>query len=116
MGHFSSGGVTFVGEFFSAFLIDFEYTEKCFKCVDCNDFTTNGTCEYGLFHGDAGQMEIHNAMILFKRSESRGFQYTTMIADGDNNVYLYIKKHPVALKFVNLFDQKCRHFCGFSSS
>ena len=39
-------------------------------------------------------MEIHNALVLFKRSESHGFQYTTMIADGDNKVYLYLEKHP----------------------
>ena len=39
-------------------------------------------------------MEIHNALVLFKRSESHGFQYTTMIADGDNKVYLWIEKNP----------------------
>ena len=38
-------------------------------------------------------MEVHNALILFRRSESYGFRYTTMIADGDNKVYHHIEKN-----------------------
>ena len=94
IGHFSSGGVTFVGEFYTGRVIDFEFTEKCFKCDDCDKFETNGTCQNGgLFHGDAGQMEIYNAIELFKRSERCGFRYTTMVADGDNKVFNHIEKH-----------------------
>ena len=58
--------------------------ECSFSCDNHNDFTTNGTCENGLLHGYAGQMEIYNALELFKRSERWGFRYTSMIADGDN--------------------------------
>ena len=37
-------------------------------------------------------MEIYNAIELFKRSEKWGFQYTTMVADGDNKVFNHIEK------------------------
>ena len=71
----------------------YSFFEKCFICDNHNDFTTNGTCENGLFHRDAGQMEICNALESFKRSERWGFRYTTMIADDDNKVFNYIEKH-----------------------
>ena len=37
-------------------------------------------------------MEIYNAIELFKRSEKWGFQYTTMVADGDDKVFNHIEK------------------------
>ena len=102
IGYFSSGGLTFVGEFYTGRVIDFEFTEKCFKCDDCDKFETNGTCQNGgLFHGDAGQMEIYNAIELFKRSEKWGFQYTTMVADGDNKVFNHIEKRDAHLSLAD---------------
>ena len=86
-------GVTFVGELYTGRVIDFEFTEKCFECDDCDDFATNGTCQNGgKFHGDAGAMETHNAIILLKRSQQYGFRYTTIIADGDAKVYNNLSK------------------------
>ena len=51
VGHNSSGGATFVCELFTGRIIDVEFTEKCFKCKDCDKYETNGTCMYGNFHG-----------------------------------------------------------------
>ena len=52
----------------------------------------NGNCIYGLYHGSAGSMEIHNALILFKRSTQWGFRYTNFISDGDSKVYPELRK------------------------
>ena len=34
IGHFSSGGVTFVADLYTGRVLDFEFTEKCFECKD----------------------------------------------------------------------------------
>ena len=41
VGHSSSGGATFVCELFTGRIIDVEFTEKCFKCEDCDKYETN---------------------------------------------------------------------------
>ena len=64
-------------------VVDFHFCVKCFSCDNNNDYNTNGTCPYGLFHGASGSMERYNAVVLFGRSEARGLRYTTYIADGD---------------------------------
>ena len=65
IGRLSSGGVTFVGELYTGRVIDFEFTEKCFKCDDCEKFAINGTYQNGgLFHGDSDQMEITIDLIM----------------------------------------------------
>ena len=87
IGRNSSGGVTFIFEIITGRLIDFEYTEKCFDCKLSEKFSDNGNCPNNKFHGSSGNMEVYNAMILFKRSEQWGFRYTTIISDGDNKVY-----------------------------
>ena len=57
--------------------IDFQATEKCFSCVNHN--TPDTYCQKGLFHGPAGNMEAHNAIILFKRSLELGLRYIQFI-------------------------------------
>ena len=47
-------------------LIDHVVAEKYFLCQNHN--TPNTFCVHGLFHGPSGNMEPHNALILFKRS------------------------------------------------
>ena len=107
VGHNSSSGATFVCELFTGRVIDFEFTEKCFKCKDCDKYETNGTCIYGHFHGDSGKMEVHNALELFKRSEQFGFRYTTLVADGDNKVWLHVKNANIYVEGVVLQKFEC---------
>ena len=40
-------------------------------------------------------MEVHNAIILFKRSTQWGFKYTTYISDGDSKVYNKLKEENI---------------------
>ena len=90
IGHHSSGGVSFISEIFTGRLLDYEYTEKCFKCKSCNIFDSKNPedkCPDGKFHGSSGQMEVQNALILFRRSQQWGFRYTIVVSDGDNKVY-----------------------------
>ena len=86
MGKFSLWGVTFICEVFTGRLIDFEITEKCSKCDKCDEYSDNGKCKYGKYHGSSGGMELHNAIVLFKRSRLWGFQYTEYVSDGDASV------------------------------
>ena len=79
--------ITFIFEVITGRLLDFEYTEKCFDCKLSDKFSDNGNCPNNKFHGSSGNMEVYNAMILFKRSEQWGFRYTTIVSDGDNKVY-----------------------------
>ena len=58
-------------------------TRKCTSCAKCDDYKDNGNCQNDLFHGCSGDMEKHNAIILFGRSMWIGFRYTSYIADGD---------------------------------
>ena len=66
--------------------IDFHCSVKCFSCKNCDDYEDNGNCPYGLFHGPSGSMELYNALVLFGRSETLGFRYTTYVADGDSKI------------------------------
>ena len=63
--------------------VDVIMTAKCLKCDDRNDFRTNGTCKFGLFHGASGDMEKYNALQLFNRSMAIGLRYTSYVGDGD---------------------------------
>ena len=90
MGRYSTFGVTFVCEVITGRLIDFEVTEKCTKCEKSDDFKDNGNCIYQKFHGSSGSMEIHNALVLFKRSTLWGFRYTDYVSDGDSKVFPHL--------------------------
>ena len=63
--------------------VDAVMTTKCTSCEKCNDYKDNGNCKFDLFHGCSGDMEKYNAIVLFGRSMSIGFRYTSYIADGD---------------------------------
>ena len=39
---------------------DHEITVKCLVCDDAEDSKTNGKCNYNLFHGPSGSMEVEN--------------------------------------------------------
>ena len=67
-------------------VVDFHFCVKCFSCKTSNDYNTNGTCPYGLFHGASGSMERYNAVVLFCRSEAKGLRYTSYVADGDSKI------------------------------
>ena len=56
-------------------IIDFQATQKCFECADCDKQDTECLLEDPLFHGPTGNMEAYNAIILFKRSLSLGLRY-----------------------------------------
>ena len=74
-------------------LIDFELTQKCTRCGEkSDDFSDNGNCVYGLFHGSPGAMEIHNAIVLLKRSTLWGFRYTEYVSDGDAKVLPHLRR------------------------
>ena len=91
IGHFSRFGVSFVVEFDTGRIIDYNILEKCFECDNHMDYSSNGTCKDKLFHGCAGSMEVENAKRLFSRSKDYGFRYTTYIADADCKVYKKLK-------------------------
>ena len=98
MGHYSTFGVTFVCEVITGRLIDFELTQKCTRCGEkSDDFSDNGNCVYGLFHGCPGSMEIHNALILLKRSTLWGFRYTEYVSDGDAKVLPHLRRANIYL-------------------
>ena len=95
VGRYSAYGITFVIETLTGRPIDFELTEKCTKCDKCDDKADNGNCIFGKYHGGSGSMEIHNALILFKRSRQWGFRYTNYISDGDSKVLKASREHDI---------------------
>ena len=92
--------------------IDYEFSVKCFECKLCDDFNDNGKCEYGLFHGPSGTMEVNNALNLFKRSEELGLRYTTYIADGDCKIYPHITKENIYGPEVIINKEECANHLG----
>ena len=91
IGHHSRFGASFINEALTGRLLDVNLLEKCFSCDNHNIYESNGTCPNKLFHGCSGSMEVENAKILFTRSPTWGFRYTTYIADGDCKVYPKLK-------------------------
>ena len=79
MGRNSKWGVSFVCESITGRLLDF-------------DFSDNGKCEYGKFHGSPGAMETHQALVLFKRSTLWVFRYTEYVSDGDAKGLEYLNE------------------------
>ena len=73
LGTESSECVTCIMEPWTNRTIDFQATEKCFGCIDHN--TPDTYCQFGLFHGPTGNMEVHNALLLFRRSVDLGLRY-----------------------------------------
>ncbi|GBM36684.1 hypothetical protein AVEN_221953-1 [Araneus ventricosus] len=49
--------------------------------------------ECGINHtGSSGSMELKAAEILWKRSTSLGFRYTTVLSDGDSKTYQHLSE------------------------
>ena len=81
--------ISFVCESHTGYVIDYYITEKCTKCENRNQAGTK--CDYRLFHGSSGSMEKVNAEILLARSHKLGFQYETLVADGDSKTHDTVK-------------------------
>ena len=94
-------------------VVDFNFTIKCFKCEECNNYRTNGECEYGLFHGASESMELYNALVLFFRSEAKGLRYTTYVADGDSKTYNKLQEldpyHGIPIEKVECANHLSKH-------
>ena len=48
---------------------------------------SKSTCPNGLFHGASSEMEVQNAVLLFRRALDMGFVYLTYCLDGDAKVF-----------------------------
>lgn len=81
--------ISFICESLSGYVLDYHITEKCTKCENKDQADTE--CEYDLFHGFSGTMEKINAQVLFNRSQELGFQYDTLVADGDSSSHDLVK-------------------------
>ena len=80
--------ISFAMEVWTHRCLDHHVSVKCFLCKNSNLISTNGSCEFGKFHGPTGSMERENAVILFKRSvEKNKMRYTKYVADGDCKIY-----------------------------
>ena len=87
---FSLYGASFIFHTPTGNCIDFEFTQKCIECIDCNIKETY--CLHKHFHGYSTDLEVHNAGKLLERSEKLGFRFTTIVSDGDTAVFSLIEK------------------------
>ena len=77
------------------------------KCAKCDDFSDNGKCEYGKFHGSPGAMETHQALVLFKRSTLWVFRYTEYVSDGDAKVLKYLNERNIYDPGIEILKVEC---------
>ena len=94
-------------EVYTGRAVDAVMTTKCTSFERCNDYRNNGNCKNNLFHGCSGDMEKHNALILFDRSMSIGFRYTSYIADGDCKNHKAITESAPYGKGVIILKEEC---------
>ena len=94
--------------------VDIIMSAKCLKCdfKVRNDFSTNGTCQFGLFHGASGDMEKYNALQLFNRSMAIGFRYTSYVGDGDCKNHAAIVDSQPYGEGVEIFKLECANHLG----
>ena len=97
-GHRSHIGVGFVIECDTGFVIDFEVLSNfCLACklkeksVSEPEFlawkeTSRHLCTKN-FNDKSGAMEAAAAVIMWQRSEARGFRYRTFVGDGDSSAF-----------------------------
>ena len=84
IGFHSRFGVTFICEFITGRILDFNILEKCFECTEPHHMDAKSTCPKGLHHGCSGSMEVSNAKNIFMRSKKYGFRYITYVSDADS--------------------------------
>ena len=89
-GHESTYCISCAIEVWTNRVIDSEITVKCFSCKDHNILGTY--CPKGEFHGPTGNMESHNAEVLFRRSvKDFRVRYTKYVSDGDAKIFKLIR-------------------------
>lgn len=119
-GHTSMFGVGCAIDVLTGYVIDFEVMSKyCHECVMAKIDLGEESPEYNFWFeghksncqvnhfGSSGALEIAAAAEIWKRSESYGFRYTTLLSDGDAKTLQHLNKLQVYGKDIVVEKEEC---------
>lgn len=119
-GHTSQIGVGSVIDLLTGYVVDFEVLSKrCTQCEQSKASLGENSPEFDVwFHGhkkvcsinhsgSSGAMEVEAALKIWKRSEEKGFRYTTLLSDGDSKSFLKLTEANVYGKNIKIQKEEC---------
>ncbi|GFU86672.1 uncharacterized protein TNCV_2880921 [Trichonephila clavipes] len=118
---YDSEGVGCVIGLFTGFVMDFEIMSKrCIECEHAKSGLGENSAEFHLWYeghisscainpiGSSCAMEPEAAALkLWQRSEDNGFQYTTLLSDGDAKTYQYLNTKEVYSPEIKIKKEEC---------
>ncbi|GFX54445.1 uncharacterized protein TNCV_2593791 [Trichonephila clavipes] len=119
-GHTSNIGVGCDIDLLSGFVIDYEVMSKrCGECEQTKFAFEEDSAEFRIWYeghqdvcsathvGSSGAIKENAAVKLWERSESIGFQYTTLLHDGDSKSFLELKERNVYRSETQIKKEEC---------
>lgn len=119
-GHTSLIGIGCVIDILTGYVIDFEVMSKvCRHCSQAKREFGESSAEYSIWYsghesvceinhtGSSGSMEMEAAMVLWKRSTSLGFRYTTLLSDGDCKTFNFLSEKKVYGTDIEIKKEEC---------
>ncbi|GBN77789.1 hypothetical protein AVEN_59582-1 [Araneus ventricosus] len=119
-GYRSLLGVGIVVDIITGYVVDFEIMSKvCRFCSNAANELGKESAEFNIWYeghrnecginhtGSSGSMELTAAEILWKRSTSLGFRYTTVLSDGDSKTYQHLSELKVYGDNVKIAKEEC---------
>ncbi|GFX70309.1 uncharacterized protein TNCV_2955291 [Trichonephila clavipes] len=120
-GHSSQIGVGCAIDLLTGFVMDFEIMSK--RCIECehgkSGFLGENSAEFNFWYegyisscainhvGSPCGMKQEAALKLYQRSEDNGFQYTTLLSDGDAKTYQYLNTKEVYGPEIKIKKEEC---------
>lgn len=119
-GHSSQIGVGCVIDLLTGYVVDYEVLSKrCTECEQAKASLKENSAEFDVWfqghkqicsvnhRGSSGGMEVEAAVKLWKRSEEKGFRYTTLLSDGDSKTFLKLTEAEVYGKTIEIKKEEC---------
>lgn len=119
-GFTSNYGVGCVIDILTGLVIDFEILSKyCHACALAKNDLGDKSPEFSFwfeghkticeadYSGSSPAMEVEAAERLWRRSETFGFRYTTLLSDGDSKTYLHLGKIKIYGNDVQIIKEEC---------
>lgn len=119
-GHTSQIGVGCIIDLLTGYVVDYEVLlKRCTECEQAKASLMENSPEFDVWFqghkkvcsinhsGSSGAMEVEAALKLWKRSEEKGFRYTTLLSDGDSKTFLKLTETKVYGKNIEIKKEEC---------